>query len=197
VSDIDFAKSDTTTVVAVTTGSRFITAGVVYPGRLYKSLNGGASWSEVAGAQADTSVTLTYKGVARRQNQDVFITGGNGFVARLVGGNLPIQRINLGIVSRDSTDPQALIYNDVQFAPDNDQIGFIVGAELTGFVQGVPSYRGLIFRTTDGGATWVRQGVRGASGYGAEIPALNRIAVFSSTKAWIVGDGGYVISLNP
>lgn len=196
VSDIDFSKDDTTTVFATTSGARFIN-GSVNPGRLYRSVNGGVSWSEVAGAQADTAATITYKGVARRQNQDVFVTGGNGFVARFVGGNLPFARINLGILSRDTTDFQALIYNDVQFAPDNDQIGFIVGAELTGFVQGVPSYRGLIFRTTDGGASWVRQGVRGAASYGAEIPALNRISVFSSTKAWIVGDGGYVISLNP
>lgn len=196
VVDIDFASNDTTVGYAVTNGVFFNSRPpIIYPGRLYRTANGGGSWTEVANAQADTVNVIAYRGVAHRRNGDVFVTGGNGFVGRFAGGAAPATKINLGIVSRDSTSFTALIYNDVQFAPDNDLIGWIVGAELTGIENGIPRFRGLIFRTVDGGATWVRQGVRGAEEYGALFPALNRLEVFSSTKAWAVGEGGTVISL--
>ncbi|MFL5563265.1 MAG: hypothetical protein ACJ79K_17500, partial [Gemmatimonadaceae bacterium] len=129
-------------------------------------------------------------------NGDVYVSGGNGFFGRFVGGNGPAVPINLGIASLDSTDYTALVYRDVQFAPDNNQVGWVVGAQVTGFVNGVPQFRGLIFTTRDGGATWIRQGVRGANQYGAEFPALNRLAVYSATSAWAVGDGGVVLSIH-
>lgn len=195
VADIDFAKNDTTTLFAVSNGTRFVT-GATYPGRLFTSVDGGQSWTQVANASADSLRVVTYSGVARRANGDVFVSGGNGYLARFVGGAGPGTRINLGIASLDTTDYTALIYRDVQFAPDNNSVGWVVGAELTGFVNGVPQYRGLIFATKDGGATWTRQGVRGANQYGAEFPALNRLSVYSATKAWAVGDGGVVISVN-
>lgn len=197
VSDIDFSPGDTLNGYAVSQGVHILlTPARVYPGRLYHSVDGGASWTEVAGAHADTSTVITYRGVARRKNGDVYVTGGTGFFGRFVGGAGPVQPINLGIASRDSTSPTALIYNDVEFAPDNDQVGWVVGAQLVGFVAGVPKYQGLIFGTRDGGATWTRQGVIGAPDYGAQIPALRRIAAFSSSKVWIVGDAGTVLSLN-
>lgn len=196
VADIDFAKNDTTHLVAVSSGTRFVT-GETYPGRLYTSTDGGRSWSQVPNASADSQHVVTYGGVARRQNGDVFVSGGNGYLARFVGGVGPGNRINLGVASRDTTDYTALVYNDVQFAPDNDQVGWVVGAQLTGVQNGVPQFRGLIFTTRDGGTTWIRQGVRGANQFGAEFPALNRLSVYSATKAWAVGDGGTVISVNP
>lgn len=196
VSDIDFAAKDTTIGFAVSSGAFFAsTPPIIYPGRLYRTANGGASWAEVAGAQADTVSVIIYRGVAHRQNGDVWVTGGNGFVGRFAGGVGPATRVNLGIVSRDTSNFTALVYNDVQFAPDNDLLGWIVGAELTGIENGVPRYRGLIFRTTDGGATWVRQGVRDAEEYGALFPALVRLDVFSSADVWAVGDAGTVLSL--
>jgi photosystem II stability/assembly factor-like uncharacterized protein len=200
VGDISFAKNDTTTGYAVSSGAFFLsTPPIVYPGRLFRTTNGGSAWAEVPNAQADTVNVIVYRGVARRAapNGDVYVTGGNGFVGRFPGGNAPVQLINLGITSRDTSTFTALIYNDVEFAPDNDLFGWIVGAQLIGIENGVPRYQGLIFRTKDGGATWVRQGVVGAGNYGALFPPLNRLVVFSSTKVWAVGDAGTVISLNP
>ena len=198
ISDISFAKNDTTTGFAVSSGAFFLSIPpIIYPGRLFRTTNGGSAWAEVPNAQADTTNVIVYRGVARRTGGDVYVTGGNGFVGRFPGGNAPVQRINLGIASRDSNTYTALIYNDVEFAPDNDQFGWIVGAQLLGIENGVPRYQGLIFRTRDGGATWVRQGVRGAEDYGALFPPLNRLEVYSSTKVWAVGDAGTVISLNP
>lgn len=196
IADIDFAKNDTTALYAVSSGTRFIT-GATYPGRLFTSTDGGQSWTLVTGAQADSLRVVTYSGVARRSNGDVYISGGNGFLGRFVGGAAPAIRINLGVASRDTTDYTSLVYRDVQFAPENDLVGWVVGAQLTGFLNGVPQFRGLIFGTKDGGATWTRQGVRGANQFGAEFPPLNRLSVFSATKAWAVGDGGTVISVKP
>ena len=198
IGDIDFSPNDTLNGFAVSQGVRvLLTPPTVYPGRLFKTTNGGASWTEVPGARADTFTVITYKGVARRKNGDVFVTGGNGFVGRFAGGVAPVAKIDLGLVSRDSLNTTALIYNDIEFAPDNDQYGWIVGAQLIGFIAGTPRYQGLIFATRDGGTTWIRQGVVGAADYGALIPALRRVEVFSSTKVWIVGDAGTVLSLNP
>ena len=195
VADIDFAKNDTTALFAVSNGTRFV-SGATYPGRLFMSGDGGQSWAQVANASADSLRVVTYSGVARRANGDVYVSGGNGYFARFAGGVGPGIRINLGVLSRDTTDYTALIYRDVQFAPDNNLVGWVIGAELTGITNGVPQFRGLIFGTKDGGLTWTRQGVRGANQYGAEFPALNRLSVFSATKAWAVGDGGTVISVN-
>ena len=198
VADIDHAPGDTTTLYAVSGGFRLGgTTPLIFSGRVFNSTNGGASWAEVPNARADSTSTVVLRGVARRTNGDVYVTGGNGFFARLPGGNAPYTKINLGVVSRDTTDYNALIFHDVQFAPDNNSIGWVVGAQLIGIQNGVPQYRGLIFGTKDGGANWTRQGVRGADEYGAAFPALNRLEVWSSTQAWAVGDGGTVISLHP
>lgn len=196
VADIDFAPGDTTTGVAVSTGNRFNSSSLfIAPGRVFRTTNGGASWGEI-GTPADTQ-TVAYQGVARRTNGDIYVGGGLGYFARLTNNGATTTRINLGLIVPDSADYTSLIYNDVQFAPDNNLIGWVVGAQFVGTVNGIPRYQGVIFGTKDGGATWTRQGVIGAPNYGAEFPALNRIEAFSSTKVWIVGDGGTVLSLNP
>jgi photosystem II stability/assembly factor-like uncharacterized protein len=99
--------------------------------------------------------------------------------------------------SPDGTNPNALLFTDVQFAPDNDLNGWAIGAVQIGIIGGVPRYQGLIYMTRDGGATWHRQGVRGADQFGAEFPRLNRLSVLSSTSVWIVGDGGTVLEYSP
>ena len=196
VADIDFVRGDTTNGVAVSTGNRFNSSSLyLAPGRVFRTTNGGASWAEI-GRAADTN-TVTYQGVARRTTGDIYVSGGLGYFARLTANGATTTKINLGLIPVDTTDYTSLIYNDVQFAPDNNLIGWVVGAQFVGIVNGVPKYQGVIFGTKDGGTTWTRQGVIGANNYGAEFPPLTRIEAFSSTKVWIVGDGGTVLSLNP
>jgi photosystem II stability/assembly factor-like uncharacterized protein len=101
------------------------------------------------------------------------------------------------VSSIDSARFQALIYTDVEFAPENDKVGWIIGARQTGVVNGVPKFEGLIFQTTDGGTTWVRQGVRGVANNGATFPRLNRISILDQNHVWIVGDGGTVLQYQP
>jgi photosystem II stability/assembly factor-like uncharacterized protein len=192
VSDVDFAV-DTTLGAASTLGVRIGTSAIL--GAVFSSADGGTTWQEIAGSRAPDSV-LTYHGVAVKANGDIFVVGGNGYVARLSptgGGNFTRTEIALPLTSPNTADPFAFLLNDVQFAPENDQLGWIVGAIQSGVVNGVPRYAGVIFTTRDGGSNWIRQGIRGATNYGAEFPALNRLDVRSSTSAWAVGDAGLVI----
>lgn len=192
VNDIDFT-SDTSRGAAATLGIRLGTRSIL--GTVFTSSDGGTSWQAVAGATAPDSVLL-YKGIAVQSSGVIWVTGGNGYVAKLTpsGGGYTVTRVTLaGVTSLQPGNPYALIYNDVQFAPGNPQIGFIVGARQVGTIGGVPRYEGLIFATRDGGTTWVRQGVSDAPNFGAEFPALNRIDVLNATTAWIVGEGGVVL----
>lgn len=201
VQDVDIHPTDTARVAAVT-------AGVVIPpidvrGWLWVTTNGGSSWRQVPGSRTPDRVE-SYWGTAVRPNGDVFVTGGNGYIARVANpfattGTPAISQVTLPDrpVSLDSLNPNALLYTDIQFAPDQPDLGWLVGARLLGQVNGVPRYEGLIYATRDGGQTWTRQGVVGAAEYGAEFPRLNRIEVLSSTNVWIVGDGGTVLRYAP
>jgi hypothetical protein len=193
VSDLDFT-SDTISGAASTLGIVLGTRTIL--GTVFATTNGGSTWQEIAGATAPDSV-VTYQGIAIRSNGEIYVTGGSGYVARLTPsgtGTYTVQRVILAGVSNPQPDnPYALIYNDVQFAPGNDQVGWIIGALQIGSIGGTPRYEGLIFMTRDGGQTWTRQGVSGAPNYGAEFPSLNRIDALSATTAWIVGDGGTVL----
>ena len=193
VNDIDFT-SDTLLGAGATLGIRLGSRSIL--GTVFTSSDGGSTWAQVPGATAPDSV-LFYKGVAVKPNGEIWVTGGNGYVARLTpsgGGAYTITRvIPPGVTSLQPGNPSAFIYNDVEFAPGNPQIGWIVGARQVGTVGGVPRYEGLIFATRDGGTTWIRQGVSDAANYGAEFPALTRIDVLNATTAWIVGEGGTVL----
>ena len=208
VYDIDFLPNDTTVGYAVTEGNKTGTLLDVR-GVLYRTTNGGNSWSLVPGIRADDS-TITFRGVAQRSNGDVFITGGYGLAVRLrpSGTGFTVDSLSrtvpaiaeIDVPRNQATDFQfyeTLIYQDIQFAPNDDRIGWLVGAVLVGIEGGVPRYQGLIFQTCDGGTTWTRQGVRGASAFGAEFPRLNRISARSSTEVWLVGDDGLVLTFRP
>jgi hypothetical protein len=196
--DIDFMQSDTARGVAVSNGVRFAN-GLVFPGRVFVTSNGGNAWSEVANAVANDR-GVTYLGAAIRSNGDLYVTGGSGYVLRLTpsGAGYTVTRIlENRITNPDSTNFQALQYTDVQFAPDDQNIGWIVGAQLISQTGEAPRFQGVIFETRDGGQTWTRQGVRGADAFGADFPRLNRIVVLSATSVWLLGDGGLVLSYNP
>ena len=206
VNDLDFSNGNV--------NGAAVSAGVYVPpidvrGSVFVSSDGGTSWTELPQFRADTLVQ-TYAGVAIRNNGQIFITGGNGFVGRLTPGApgaYTLDTIRLAVPGREDDDDddeeggrgiyEELIFTDVQFAPDNNQLGWIIGAQLIGELGGVPSYQGLIYETRDGGATWTRQGVLGAENYGAEFARLNRIEVFSSSAVWLIGDGGTVLSYEP
>ncbi len=196
--DIDFAPGDTTKGVAVTNGIRV--GSFTQYGHVYVSTDGGSSWSDVANMVASDS-TLTYFAAGVRTNGEIYVGGGNGFFARLTpngGGGYTVTRLLAdALTSFNRADPFALIFTDVEFAPDDDNVGWLIGAQQVGVDNGTPRYQGVIFMTRDGGQTWTRQGVIDAPNYGAEFPRLNRISVLSKSAAWIAGDGGTVLSYEP
>lgn len=198
VQDLGFAANDTTKGAAVTAGVKIGPINVL--GGLFVSSDGGRTWSRYAPAQADPT-TQTYYGVAVQDDGDIFVSGGSGYFARWVpdgsGGYTEEVLLDGVVANPDPTNPLSLIFTDVQFAPDDESIGWLIGGQLLGFVGEVPQYRGLIFQTRDGGATWTRQGVREAEEFGALFPRLNRLSVLSSTSAWAVGNGGAVITYQP
>ena len=190
VADIDFTATDTVNGVAATNGVTRTPFG-----RVFTTANGGTTWCD-AGFAAPANV-VTYFGAARRASGDLFITGGNGYAIRIHPSGTVDTLVKGAVSSIDSTRFAALIYTDVEFAPDNDQKGWLIGARQAGIVGGIAQFEGLIFQTTDGGATWVRQGVRGAPNTGETFPRLNRISIFDQNHVWIVGDGGAVLQYQP
>jgi hypothetical protein len=194
-SDVDVAN-DTALAAGSSFGVR--TGNIDIRGNVFRSTNGGNTWTMIAGAQAPQNV-VTYRGVAIKNNGDIWVAGGNGFVGRIAAGGTTITRVTIdpNLVSLDTLNVQALVFNDIQFARNNDQVGWVVGARQVGVVGGTPQFQGLVYVTRDGGQTWTRQGVRGAGGFGGEFPALNRLSVLSSNHARIVGDAGTVLTYNP
>lgn len=198
VSDIDFA-SDTLKGVATTFGVQVGTLD--QRGRVVTSNNGGTTFTEIPGSVAPSDVQ-TYTGVAIRNNGHIFVTGANGYAAHLTpgtGGAYTTARVLQGVIPNlDPNNNLALQYTDVQFLPNNDAKGWIIGLQQTGVQNGIPRLRGLIFETRDGGNTWTRQGVPGAPDFGAEFPALNRIVISpDGAKVWLLGEGGTVLEYTP
>jgi hypothetical protein len=194
-SDVTFAQD-----TALGAGSSFgiRTGNIDIRGNVFRSTNGGTSWTMITGARAPINV-VTYRGVAIRNNGTIFVAGGNGFVGRIDPGSQTITRVTIdpNLVSLDTLNVNALVFNDIEFARNNDQVGWVIGARQVGIVGGTPQFQGLIYVTRDGGATWTRQGVRGAQGFGGEFPQLNRLSVLSSTQVRIAGDAGTVLTYNP
>ncbi|GAC1651975.1 MAG: hypothetical protein NVS4B3_13510 [Gemmatimonadaceae bacterium] len=204
VGDIDFAN-DTTRGAAVSQGVAFGSTLVL--GAVFTSSNGGASWDSIPGGGASLQVR-TYKGVAIRNNGDVFVTGGNKYVARFspsspggtYSGPGTTYAVDPNLVSIDTTNPNALIFTDIQFDRADDTKGWLIGAQLIGNVNGVPRYEGLIYRVAvdvSGNPTFIRQGVAGAPDFGRDFPRLNRISLLTPTSVWLVGDGGAVLTNSP
>jgi Big-like domain-containing protein len=197
VSDIDFA-TDTLIGAAVSSGVKIGTTD--FRGRAYTSADGGSTWTAIANSLASDAVQF-YRGVAVRENGEIFVVGGNGYIARLdpdgSGGYTTTVVTQSEVANPDPNDAAALVFSDIQFAPNDDTKGWLVGGQRTGVVNGVPQYRGVILHTIDGGRTFVRQGVRDAPNFGAEFPRLTRLSVLSDLVAWVAGDGGFVAEYKP
>lgn len=192
ISDVDFTR-DTLHGAASASGAKIGTRSVL--GALFQTTDGGTTWSEVTNARAPDSV-VTYNGVAVKSSGEIFVVGANGYVGRFTPdgtGSYTRSEVTLPITNPTPGKLLGLQFTDVQFAPTDDKLGWIIGSQQSGVVNGVPRYQGVIFMTRDGGTTWTRQGIRGADNYGAEFPALTRLDVLSTTAVWAVGVGGTVI----
>ncbi len=119
--------------------STIVYAGVVdaSAGGVYKSTDGGATWSKVAGA----AVTSPHRAQVAK-NGTLYVTGGTDMVAKLLRGGSLVQLSGL---------PAGLSYHGVAVDP-NDATGNIV------YVAQSSSGSGDLLRSADGGVTWAEQG---------------------------------------
>jgi photosystem II stability/assembly factor-like uncharacterized protein len=163
-------------------------------GAAYRSNDGGRTYTPVT-LPANTKLL---QGVGFINNTDAFLLGDTSTVLRLnttTGAITPLGAAN-GI-PQTSTDPATgtvifYIFTRARFAPDDPNIGWIIGTAVRR-VPGQPDVRrGIILITRDAGATFTRQAVSNAPENGLGFPELQDIFVLSKNFAVVVGDAGFI-----
>lgn len=143
---------------------------------------------------------------------------GAGFIdnvnALLVGDSSTVLRLNTstgaiswvggaaGIPQQDTSEVDGTIttyhFKKVEFAPNNRQIGWIIGYSVGDRPVGGDIKRGVILMTRDGGATFVQQAVEGQDENGLAFPALGELTgqgdlhVLANDFAVLAGDEGFI-----
>lgn len=156
-----------------------------------------------------TQVTTIPAGIRRLR--------GAGFIndtdAMLIGDSSAVLRFNTttgavtslgaaqGIPQR-TVDPDGTIttyhFKKAEFAPNNRQVGWIIGFSVRDRPVGGDIKRGVILMTRDGGASWTQQAVVGAdeSGLGfsplGELPGQGDLFVLANDFAITAGDEGFI-----
>jgi hypothetical protein len=142
---------------------------------------------------------------------------GAGFIndteAMLIGDSSRVLRFNTtsgaftslgaaqGIPQR-TVDPDGTIttyhFKKAEFAPNNRQVGWIIGFSVRDRPIGGDVKRGVILMTRDGGASWTQQAVEGADESGLGFPPLGELSgqgdlfVLANDFAVAVGDEGFI-----
>lgn len=143
----------------VAMGTAQIGWAVAKDGKVTKTTNAGASWG--------TIVAIT--------NRDLWgVDAVDANTAWAVGDSTVYGTTNGGSSWDSQTLPTGAHLMDVAFLDANT--GWVVGHTLD-------TQDAIIFRTDNGGTTWVRQAISGASPDG-----LNGIFIKSQTELWAVGD---------
>jgi photosystem II stability/assembly factor-like uncharacterized protein len=163
-------------------------------GAAYKSNDGGRTYTQVT-LPANTHLL---RGTSFINNTDAFLLGDTSTVLRLntvTGAITPLDSSN-GI-PQTATDPGTgtvifYLFTRARFAPDDPNIGWIIGTAVRR-VPGQPDVRrGIILITRDGGQHFTRQAVSNAPETGLGFPELRDIFVLNKNFAVVVGDNGFI-----
>jgi len=163
-------------------------------GVAYRSNDGGRTYVPIT-LPANTRLL---RGVGFINNTDAFLLGDTSTVLRVnttTGVVTPLGATN-GIPQTQS-DPATgttifYLFTRARFAPDDPNVGWIIGTAVRR-VTGQPDVRrGIILITRDGGQTFTRQAVANASENGLGFPELRDIFVLNKNFAVVVGDAGFV-----
>jgi photosystem II stability/assembly factor-like uncharacterized protein len=163
-------------------------------GVAYRSTDGGRTYTQVT-LPANTKLL---EGVSFISNTDAFLLGDTSTVLRLnatTGAVTPLDSTN-GI-PQTSVDPGTgtvvfYIFNRARFAPDDPNVGWIIGTAVRR-VPGQPDVRrGIILITRDGGQHFTRQAVSNAPENGLGFPEVDDIFVLNKNFAVVVGDAGFI-----
>jgi len=165
------------------------TAGIAY-----RSVDGGRSYTPVT-LPANTRFL---RGLGFINNTDVFLLGDTSTVLRLNTTNGLVTSLGVGNgIPQTENDPATgtkvvYFFDRARFAPDDPNVGWIIGY-LVRRVPGLPDVRrGIILITRDGGQHFTRQAVANVSENGLGFPALFDIFVLNKNFAVVVGDAGFI-----
>jgi photosystem II stability/assembly factor-like uncharacterized protein len=132
-------------------------------GIIYKSISGGTNWS------LQISQTLeNLESVQVVTPTLVFVVGEKGTVLKTTNGGSVWTQLPT-IFTED-------LY-DLHFI--NDKVGWVVGGTATG--------KGKIFKTSDGGATWVNQYTNDSTNY------FFAMSYYNDNTGWAAGDNGVIV----
>lgn len=163
-------------------------------GVAYGSTDGGRTYTPIA-LPANTRIL---RGVGFVNNTDALLLGDTSTVLRVnvtTGVVTPLGAAN-GIPQTE-TDPSTgttifYLFAGARFAPDDPNIGWIIGTSVRR-VPGQPDVRrGIILITRDGGQTFTRQAVSNAPENGLGFPELKDIFVLNKDFAVVVGSSGFI-----
>lgn len=167
------------------------TSGV---GVAYRSNDGGRTYTQVT-LPANTKIL---EGVSFINNTDAFLLGDTSTVLRLNTTTGAVTSLGAANgIPQTTVDPGTgtvvfYIFTRARFAPDDPNIGWIIGTAVRR-VPGQPDVRrGIILITRDGGQTFTRQAVSNAPENGLGFPELADIFVLSKNFAIVVGDAGFI-----
>lgn len=163
-------------------------------GVAYRSNDGGRSYVPVT----LPSNTHLLRGTGFINNTDAYLLGDTSTVLRLntTTGAITALGAAQGIPQSavDASTGTSLVYNfsRARFAPDDPNVGWIIGT----VVRRVPGQsdvrRGVILITRDAGQTFTRQAVSNAPEDGLGFPELSDIFVLNKNFAVVVGDAGFI-----
>ena len=163
-------------------------------GIAYRSTDGGRTYTAIT-LPANTHLL---RGLGFINNTDAFLLGDTSTVLRVnatTGAITPLDSTN-GIPQTES-DPATgtlvvYLFTRAKFAPDDPNIGWIVGT-LVRRVPGQPDVRrGIILITRDGGQHFTRQAVANAPENGLGFPELRDISVLNKNFAVVSGGSGFI-----
>lgn len=163
-------------------------------GVAYRSNDGGRSYVPITLPAG----TRLLRGVGFINNTDAYLLGDTSTVLRVnttTGAVTPLGAAN-GI-PQTQTDPSTgtttfYLFTRARFAPDDPNVGWIIGTAVRR-VPGQPDVRrGIILITRDAGQTFTRQAVANAPENGLGFAELRDIFVLNKNFAVVVGDAGFI-----
>lgn len=164
-------------------------------GVAYRSIDGGRTYTQVTTLPANTHLL---RGTGFINNTDAFLLGDTSTVLRLNTTTGAVTPLGAGNgIPQTEVDPSTgttvvYLFTRAKFAPDDPNVGWIVGTVIR-HVPGQPDVRrGIILITRDAGQTFTRQAVSNAAENGLGFPELRDIFVLSKDFAVVAGDNGFI-----
>jgi photosystem II stability/assembly factor-like uncharacterized protein len=180
-------------VNAVLDGFQVVSASSIN-GVAYLSNDGGRTYNPIS-LPANTRIL---RGVGFINNTDAFLLGDTSTVLRVNTTTGAVTTLGAANgIPQTQTDVATgttvfYLFTRARFAPDDPNVGWIIGTAVRR-IPGQPDVRrGIILITRDGGQIFTRQAVSDAPENGLGFPELRDIFVLSKDFAVVVGSAGFI-----